>query len=243
MSANYERLARRLPARLAAITDLVQKRLHDDHGPFNGQEVRQELVRDLFKRASFELVVETGTFRAQTTRFLAALTGATISSAEISRRFYNYARTQTRTWSNISLWNADSREVLVELTTGTSAPSAFLYLDAHWGADVPRRTELEIVRDNWPKSIIMIDDFYVPHDESFGFAEYAGRRLDESYLPPMPGWSIQYPAYACDQETGAKRGFALLAGPEVDEHVTSLTLLTARRPLGQLADDVWKPTR
>jgi hypothetical protein len=94
----------------------------------------------------------------------------------------------------------------------------FIYLDAHWEEDLPLREELEIIREAWDRAIVMIDDFAVPGDPGYGYDDYgSGKALEQDYLPPMPGWSLCYPAVPSAEETGERRGCSVLLSPALAE--------------------------
>jgi hypothetical protein len=224
----YIRVSAALPAAISFRTDLLFPRLGmPELGPFNGQLKRQEIIRELLGAINFDEIVETGSFRGTTTRFLSDTSGLPVHSAEIAERFYRYAATKCRGLPGIRLYCADSRKMLHMLSKRPGNPALFFYLDAHWQEDVPRYQELEIIEARWSRAVVMIDDFRVPGDPGYQFTSYHGTPLDVNYLPRLPGWEAFYPKSGSADETGAKRGCVVLASPELAPVVDALPSLRA----------------
>ncbi|MFC4471059.1 hypothetical protein ACFPH6_42330 [Streptomyces xiangluensis] len=224
----YIRFSAALPAAVAFRMDLLLPRLRTPElGPFNGQLKRQEIIRELLAEISFDGIVETGSFRGTTTRFLSAVSGLPVHSAEIEERFYRYAAVKCRAFPRIQLHHGDSRKMLNILSRQAGDPALLFYLDAHWQEDVPRYQELEIIKGCWSRSVVMIDDFQVPGDPGYQFTSYHGVPLNVNYLPELPGWKAYYPASASGDETGAKRGCVVLASPGMTTAVDALSSLRA----------------
>ncbi len=103
----------------------------------------------------------------------------------------------------------DSRQFLRRIATRQSCKTPFVYLDAHWDADLPHHEELEIVVENWDRAAVMIDDFAVPDDPGYGYDDYGpGKAQTREYLPPMPGWPLFYPTAPSRAETGRNEAAA-----------------------------------
>lgn len=203
-------------------------------GPLNGQRGRQAIVRELCRVTQFDAVVETGTFRGTTTQFLADVSGAVVYSIEANERYYWYAVKRLRD-RDVHLILGDSRVAVGDLAGRIPASKQCLfYLDAHWGPGLPLADELAAIRDNWPASTVIIDDFKVPFDEGYGYDDYGpGSVLDETLLEAaaMHGWRLGYPVLDSREETGASRGAAILIGPRSALDPASLTTV---RPAGVL---------
>ena len=108
--------------------------------------------------------------------------------------------------------------------------SLLVYLDAHWKDDLPLAEELEIVFDNCPNAIVMVDDFQVPFDVGYGYDDYGvGQSLTTDYIEPIVaarGLRILYPSTPAAHETGARRGCVVLAkNTALAQALTSLPLL------------------
>jgi hypothetical protein len=229
----YIRLTRQLPGRVATRMDLM--RVASLAGaPLNGQVKRQEIIRELVMAVDFEQAVETGTFRAASTMFLSHVTGRPVYSVELLTRYFGFARARCSEDSNIHLSLGDSRTFLQHLSDRISGGTTFFYLDAHWGADVPRFEELEIISGAWEHAVVMIDDFAVPDDPGYGCANYGGQDLNVDYLPDLPGWARFFPSAPSSEETGARRGCVVLASPSLIEYAGKVRSL--RRADGPQAD-------
>lgn len=201
---------------LAAVLDWTRPSLHSTWGgPMNGQAGRREIVRQLTAQVRPEAVVEAGTFRGDTTAFLADVTGSPVHTVEASRRFHVFARWRLGR-DDVHLTLADSRAFLRAFDL--SAEVVFFYLDAHWEEDLPLKEELEIIAARFPRSIVMVDDFEVPADAGYGFDDYGpGVVLTEEILPDaVRDWTRLYPRLASRHETGACRGCVVLVPPAWD---------------------------
>jgi predicted O-methyltransferase YrrM len=230
-----ERLYRRatgfLPARLAARLDLMRPAYNRGWGgPMNGQERRQQVIRDLFAAVEFDEVVETGTFRGGTTAWLGEISGRPVHSVESEARFFHFAQATAGRRPGIDIRLGDSRDLLRSLAARAGDPTMFFYLDAHWGDDVPRHEELRIIHPRWSRCVVVIDDFLVPGDPGYGFARYGDHPLDETYLPELAGWTMFYPAIPSGEETGSRRGCAVFASAALADGVAAIAgLREARR--------------
>ncbi|MGY1805876.1 hypothetical protein ACI8AF_00735 [Blastococcus sp. SYSU D00669] len=215
----------RLPAEMAGQVDLLRPGLRVSWGgPLNGQRQRRAIVRGLARTVDFELVLETGTYRGTSTEFFSAVFGAPVQTVEIDPRFFAYSRRRLAFDPTITVSQGDSRPFLRRLAASHGGQTTFIYLDAHWEEDLPLREELEIIRDGWSRAVVMIDDFAVPDDPGYEYDDYGpGKALTALYLPEMPGWRLLYPSAVSSDETGAKRGCAVLVSPGLpDLHVKEL---------------------
>lgn len=184
-------------------------------GAFNGQTFRREIFAELSTTLRPKLIVETGSFRGNTTAFM-ALTGIPIRSVEFSARLFAYVKTRFLFNPKVTISHNDSRAFLRLLAASSKNKSeiTLFYLDAHWNEDLPLAEELTIVFKNWPKAVVMVDDFKVPNSD-YHFDDYgAGKALTLEYVdaiaeidPP----AAYFPKLSAEQETGAKRGCVVLA--------------------------------
>ncbi len=208
----YRRITNALPESLAAKLDMADaKSWAGWGGAMNGQARRQQVIRDIFRAIDFDEVIETGTFRGATTEFLGYVSGKPVRSVEFMQRFYDFAKFRCAGQGNIEIEHGDSRAFLRKLADRPQDQRSFIYLDAHWQDDVPRHEELKIIHQRWQEVVVMIDDFLVPDDEGYGFAQYGGKPLTTDYLPPLPGWVMYFPSAKSSEETGSKRGSIVMA--------------------------------
>jgi hypothetical protein len=184
-------------------------------GPLNGSPARLAAFEELKRRCSFDAIVETGTYRGESTIYFGA-TGCPVYSSEVNPRYMGYARMRLRSRSNVHILLGDSRQFLRRLIEDSSVPKdkVFFYLDAHWHDDLPLREEVELIFRNWKRAIVMVDDFRVPDDAGYQFDDYGeGKRLSLEYLNQVAhlGFTSFFPSLPSSEEPGYKRGWIVLA--------------------------------
>lgn len=217
----YRVVTKILPPFLAAHLDGARESFRGSWGgPMNGQAFRQDIVREIVRLVPVEAVVETGTFRGTTTEFLAYLTGSPVYTVESQEREFLYSRRRLAPLQQVVLQRDDSRSFLASLSEDLAVCQAttLFYLDAHWENNLPLADELKIIAEHWQEAVVVIDDFEVPGDPHYLFDDYGpGKRLTASYLPyeSLHGWSTFYPSRPGCEETGMRRGCAVLATPNV----------------------------
>ncbi len=185
-------------------------------GPLNGQRGRQQVVAKIIKAMRVEAIIETGTNRGTTTRWLAGF-GVPVHTVELNPRRHAYCSLRLRRYRNISVHLGPSVDVLKDLSADRSVPKdrVFFYLDAHWGDMVPVEEELDLVFSYWRRAVVMIDDFKVP-DDSYSYYDHGpGKVIDQRVLrnlPDLPQWFPAIPAY---QESGYNTGWTVLASRDI----------------------------
>ncbi len=184
-------------------------------GPLNGSAARMAAFEELNRRCSFDAIVETGTYRGESTVYFGA-TGRPVYSSEINPRYLGYARMRLMSKSNVHILFGDSRQFIRRLIEDASVPKdkVFFYLDAHWHDDLPLREEVELIFGNWKRPIVMVDDFQVPDDSGYEFDDYGeGKRLALEYLAPVTHLEFTsfFPALRSSEEPGLKRGWIVMA--------------------------------
>lgn len=221
-----EKVTSVLPPRIAARVDWLRPSLARGFGPFNGQERREAIVRSLLEALPIDLVIETGTYRGTTTELLHEITKARILTIESSRRYYEYSRRRLAISPRVRAIYGDSvREIRRIASSPGHDPSArvFAYLDAHWGSILPARYEILELLSGWDEFCAVIDDFKVPGDPGYVFAEYGpGAVLDSTLFEglPLAGVSCFYPSVTSADESGHRCGWVVLArGPELVEQL------------------------
>jgi len=208
------KLANILPPQLTA---RIRFHLHPSRsnpygGAFNGQCGRQQIFIDLFRAFAFTHIVETGTFYGVTTEFLARETKVPVFTVEAFRPAYELAKLRLRQYPNVKMFLGDSRSFLRQIALPRES-NPFFYLDAHWEKDLPLREEIGIAFGNYPKSVVMIDDFQVPQDSGYTFDDFgsSGALTLEYIKPVIKGLSLAYPRLPSSRESGSKRGSIVLA--------------------------------
>lgn len=185
------------------------------NGPLNGQNVRKSIVQSIFREFDIGHVVETGTFRGETTAYFAGL-GAHVLTIEISRKLHYFSRARFLGNRSVRLVLGNSAAELGDAIEKNGDPqrTLFAYLDAHWYEHLPLAEELEIVLSRLSNVIVMIDDFEVPGDGGYRFDDYGpGKRICLEYLASVRRdhrFSVFFPAAPSSQETGRQRGCCVL---------------------------------
>jgi hypothetical protein len=185
-------------------------------GPFNGQRHRTASVRAMFEAVPFKVVIETGTFRALTTRYLSELTDAPIATAEVSQSYYDYSRRRLAGRKNVQQFLGQSPAVLAKLAQDPSwtVTPAFFYLDAHWHEYLPLVDELSIIVKAWPEFVAMVDDFKVDGDSGYVYDDYGpGKSLDISLVrrPEFANLHVFWPSAPAKAEKRMRQGSVTLA--------------------------------
>jgi len=216
--SHYRDLVTRVEALETGMRCLIKNPVYvagDDVG-FNGQHGRKEIFRRLASACQFDLILETGTFIGNTTGYMAQTTGLPVYTCERDNTLFVVAGQRLADISGVHRYHSDSRRFLDKMdpeTTGTTFP--FVYLDAHWGDDLPLAEELEILCRNWDRFVVMVDDFAVPTDTGYGFDDYGrGRQLgmrDFGSVFRKLGLVAFFPALKGAEETGGRRGCVVLA--------------------------------
>lgn len=217
-------------------------------GPFNGQEERIAIMSDLLRELQPNCFVETGCFRGLSTSWIAENYKGPIYTCEIERMYAIQAIHNTKAYENINVIIDDSRSFLSHvLSEGQRSGNVLFYLDAHWEQDLPLAEELGIIFRSSSDPVIVIDDFMVPDDLTYGWDDYGeGKSLDVRMLVGrIPEDAVVYfPRLRGEQETGSKRGCCIIAsssqarritssrlrGAPLNEWLTQMQSATAQRP-------------
>jgi len=204
---------------LGGIWDLIVHKREFDNiwgGAFNGQLLRRSIFKEIVKSCSPNLIVETGTFKGNTTEFMAMHSNCQIYTTEIDQRSFIYSYLRFILQKRIRVFRIDSRDFINRVLYDSQEDiSVFYYLDAHWNEnDTPLSRELDEILKDSRKHIIMIDDFKVPDDKCYGYDSYEDIELSlEKFIDIIE--NAKYAEYIFFpnsnlKETGAKRGCAIL---------------------------------
>lgn len=184
--------------------------------PLNGQRIRRQTIEALLDAFAPDAIVETGTFLGWTARYLASH-GIPVYTVELRPANYHIAKRALRRYPNVTAICGDSVEALRWLDDRSRTARPFLYLDAHWEERVPLDEELELAFERWRDALVVIDDFYVPHDPAYGYDVYANRPFALERFDIPAGTAVAYPAAPAAEETGFRRG-AVYLGRGRDAH-------------------------
>jgi len=191
----------------------------------NGQFIRATIFIQLLNKLPVGAFIESGTFRGETSALIAAQTKLPILSCELNPMAYNFARlTLTPFGNRINLSLGSSREFLQKVIRDGLPKFSFFYLDAHWYEDLPLRDEIAVIVSSLSSFVIAIDDFKVPADEGFRYDQYEDSTLELAYIRSSLSKSNQdlyvfFPSYPSRTETGAARGFVLVATRDLAERI------------------------
>lgn len=132
-----------------------------------GGKIPGDLAQALRDKYGLSVAIETGTYKAGSTRWLGNNFDI-VYSIEMCDRWYQSAREKVATYHNIHLVHGDSRDQLPELLSDLGDTPALLWLDAHWCGGVrdnqkpeeecPLLEELAAVRESSARHHVLIDD-------------------------------------------------------------------------------------
>lgn len=197
--------------------------------PFNGQLLRFQSCVEICQKFKPQIAIETGTFYGTTTVALSSLVSDQTFTIEINQEYANLAKVY---FSAIGL--KEDRVIIIKGDSSTELNNILLqinnqsrilvYLDAHWGMKLPLQDELTSLI-NWGGAFVaIIDDFYVDHDQDFGFDTYGGTKLDLELIPKNFSGHIFLPNHSAKQEYGARRGTCFLISSQAALFMADLNL-------------------
>jgi hypothetical protein len=208
-------------------------RLSDGGGPFGFDIAVALMVDELIRGYGCDAIAETGCFAGDTTFYLARrYPGLPVYSCDIDPASAAFTARRLARCPNTTVTFEDSPQMLARIAARHARPLAFL--DAHWGADWPLVTELDIVTA--AAGIAVIHDFDIGHDR-FSYDTYDDVPCGPLLLSRMatpPGWY-----YALDSsaalpvpclQTGRRAGVAVVFGRDLaDGQARPSRFLAARR--------------
>ncbi len=204
-------------------------------GAFNGQAFRCAIFEELCETISFNVIIETGTFRGNTTAFVANKQ-LPVYTVESDSRNYGYVLARFLFKPRIHTIHNDSRAFLKVLAEDKDFPKdkVFFYLDAHWDKELPLREELDIIFATWRESVVMVDDFKVPRTK-YQYDDYGeGKALTIEYLQTSQhsnDFQLFFPAKGDEHETGFKRGCVVLTNsPKCARRLSAMQTLSPTVP-------------
>ncbi|HEX2953223.1 MAG TPA: hypothetical protein VHR47_04475 [Bacillota bacterium] len=171
--------------------------------PFNGDFHIEKAIKKLCRRFRVATIIETGTFRGDTTPVLAKY-ASVVHTVEVNTDFFatlNFAE------PNIIKHRGSSPDVLRAILGKVKKPCLF-YLDAHWDNYWPLMDELKAIAYRAKNSVLVIHDFLNPEQPGYGYDTYNGQALCFEYISGVlssiypSGYSFHYNSKA----DGLRRG-------------------------------------
>lgn len=149
-------------------------------------------------------VIETGTFYANTTKWLAQHFDK-VYTCEVHAQTYDIAKKQLEGYANVHHMLEGSQTWLPKVLAKVDGP-VLVFLDAHWFEN-PLLMELDAIGKSGKQVITVIHDFKVP-GKNFGFDTYPGITYDWDYIKDAveQAYGGQYVTSYNQVATGAKRG-------------------------------------
>jgi hypothetical protein len=156
-----------------------------------------KILKDLGRRYSAPLFIETGTYRGVTARRASHIFSRVIT-IELDEALATEATKRLAKYSNVQVLQGDASARLEEAFSGSDLSPAVVFLDAHFsGGETARGSELDpavvelaiLARNKQRVAAVVIDDF-----RTFGTdpsVPTKGRLLSEAErLFPHPEWTI-----------------------------------------------------
>ncbi|HYP41915.1 MAG TPA: hypothetical protein VEX13_16275 [Chloroflexia bacterium] len=128
-----------------------------EYTPFNGDKFVEAEFKKLVEKHGINTIIETGTFRGDTTRFLASIAPCVVTIELIER----WDHSHLSELPNVVCLKGDSGELVREAVEMSQGPFLF-FLDAHWYHDTPTPRELATIANLGIAPVIVIHDFEVP---------------------------------------------------------------------------------
>lgn len=188
-----------------------------NHEGFEGDTFLADKVKSLIDKFGVKWAIETGTYRAATTKRLSEWVEL-VNTIEIDHENFNISKDVLRPYHKALPHRGSSNEVLPRILKYYSSreqiPQTLFYLDAHFNLYCPLLDELNIIAEYKLKPVIVIHDFQVPGHPELGFDEYNGQPFTWEWIKEsvekiygVDGYNIEYNSEA----TGAKRGVIFLS--------------------------------
>jgi cephalosporin hydroxylase len=143
------------------------------------------MVRDfpnIIKKYKPDIIIETGTYKGYTTKFLASL-GIPLITIEINADYQAEAREYLKEFNNVTYYVGDSPSNIEKILPEIQGKKIIFFLDSHWDDDQSLERELKVIKNLKVKPFIIIHDFYVPNS-SLKFDTYKNSEYNYEYFKP-----------------------------------------------------------
>lgn len=185
---------------------------------FHGDLYLLELVDLVMNQCT--AFVETGSNVGSTLAYVANRFPATqCFSCEPDPTAFSHAVTNTNTFSNVHLYNEMSQAFMKRMMENKQqelSDEVLFWLDAHdYGFEWPLKEEIELITSHWEKAFVLIDDFFVPGLDCFGYDQYDGQVCSFDFIKDSLNekhqYRLYYPAYTeKTSKTHPLRGWGLI---------------------------------
>ena len=171
---------------------------------FNNDHYLEQKFLEIRDKYGIKSVIETGTFYADTTKWLSDNFNK-VYTCEVNKEYFQVGQEQLAGRTNVVSCLQDSRDFLIEALKQAEGP-VLMFLDAHWGEN-PLLREIEIIGQSGRNPIVAIHDFQVP-GRSFGYDTYPGIVYNWDYIEAavVKAFDNQFTKEYNIQAAGAKRG-------------------------------------
>lgn len=154
------------------------KAMQAEGSPFNGDEKMQDEFLALKVKYGISTVIETGTYKADTTLWLAEHFDI-VYTVEVNETYHQIAEQRLAGIKNVSLSLGDSVEFLNDIKDACG-PDSIVFLDAHWYKN-PLLGELEVLARNGCKPVLIIHDFFNPEHPEYQFDKYPAQQVEYTW--------------------------------------------------------------
>lgn len=210
-----------------------------------------EKFKQLVKEFGIKTVVETGTYKGDSTVEIAKLVPNTVSIEIVPERFESTKKrfvaegyepvgvAKNKSWlikdkREVTLYCGNSPEVIRRIINRLNEPILF-YLDAHWRKYWPLKDEIRAIKPR-PKSLIIVHDCRVPGKDFFydiwlsGANEYETIKDDLAYV--NPNYKIFYNERAAGSYCGILYAVPPYSSPAKRREMKVLVVSTMIFPCG-----------
>lgn len=170
---------------------------------FNGDTYMKLEFEKLIKEYGIKTIIETGTYKGDTTLVLADMVENVIT-VELSDTYFNENKERFSGIKNIHAVEGNS----VDLLKSINPTNALVFLDAHWNDYCPLLDELKAISNWTEKPVIVIHDFKVPDHPELGFDSYNGQDYDFGFIAVelLSIYGFNFSHYSNTEASGSKRG-------------------------------------
>ena len=176
--------------------------------PFNDDTLLADKFLAIRDKYGIENVIETGTYHADTTQWLAKHF-KNVYTCEVSEAYFKIGQEKLMPYTNVVHKLLDSRTFLKYVLPTLKGPT-LIFLDAHWYEN-PLLGEILTIAESGVKPILAIHDFQVP-GKDFGYDTYPGIVYNWDYIKDAVAkvYGSNFTKEYNEEATGSRRGCIFL---------------------------------